>query len=331
MRLAIHLQSLSNPASTAVFPLPSGRAPIGVVLIGAGRRVTSDVVPSLESHDHRFDVVGIYARTTASVFTPQRRHDVQPVHFLDDNALRATRFIYVGVPREAVLPVLHVLRRWSSRELILDTPVPTSRRALSILGRFKRVHVAEDCAYLPWLDALHSFWAANRLTGPLHIECDRSAFRYHAVALVKALCGTAETPGTVVAAERKAGIFSICLTNGTATIREPRDYSAGTLRVSRDGVTVSSHRADGVIVVEMLSESGLCVGFDIGGTRVLLSRPESLLIGKLIEGDSIVSRMGDLKRVGLARMFAIMAEGKEPWRLLPGLDDSKVDQVGERR
>jgi hypothetical protein len=79
----------------------------------------------------------------------------------------------------------------------------------------------------------------------------------------------------------------------------------------------------------MLSDSGLCVGFEIDGTRVALSRPESLLLGKISQDDSIVSRMADLKRVGLARMFALMAEDKEPWPLAQGLDDSKVDQVGD--
>ena len=168
------------------------------------------------------------------------------------------------------------------------------------------------------------FWTANGLTGRGD-ECDAQHSLYHAVAR-QGECGTAT--GTVVAAERTPGAFAIRLTNGTAIIREPRDYSAGTLRVTRNGVTVSSHPADGAVVVEMLSESGLCVGFAIGGTRVPLTRPESLLLGKIRPDDSIVSRMADLKRVGLARMFALMADGEEPWSLEQGLDDAKVDQVG---
>ena len=78
----------------------------------------------------------------------------------------------------------------------------------------------------------------------------------------------------------------------------------------------------------MLSEDGLCAGFDVGGARARLTRAESLLVGPIGPGDSIVSLMGALKRVGLARMFAMIADGKDPWPLEQGLDDAKVDQVG---
>jgi choline dehydrogenase-like flavoprotein len=327
IRLARHLQRVATPAATSVSQTPIRGAAAGFLLIGAGHRVSEDVVPSLESHDDRFEVVGIYTRTPASVFGPRRRYDVQPVTSLRDDMLGDARFIYVGVSREAVVPVLKVLRRWSSRELILDTPVPTSRRAVSILRRFKRVHVAEDSPYLPWLEAVRGFWAATGLTGPVDINFDRSAYHYHGVALAKALCGTDDTPATVVASERKAGIFSIRLNNGTARITEPRDYAVGTLSVTRGGVTISSHAADRVVPIKILSENGLCVGFDVGGATALLSRPESLLVGKIAANDSIVSRMGALKRVGLARMFAMMADNKEPWPLARGLDDARVDQV----
>jgi hypothetical protein len=123
-------------------------------------------------------------------------------------------------------------------------------------------------------------------------------------------------------------VFSIRLDNGTATIIEPRDYAVGTLRVMRGGITIASHAAEGAVPIEILKEDGLCVGFDVGGARVSLSRPESVLVGKLAPGDTVVSLMSRLKRVGLARMFAMIQQQKEPWPLAQGLDDSRVDQVG---
>ncbi len=326
IRLAVHLRSLFVSPGVVVQPLAS-RASTGFVVVGAGRRISGDVVPSLESHGDLFRVAGIYARTTASVFGPVRRYDVQAMEALTDDALAGARFIYVAVPGNAVVPVLETLQRWPDRELVLDTPVPTTPRALSLLRGFKRVHIAEDSVYLPWLEAVRTFWAANGLTGPVEIEFDRSGYRYHAVALARALCGTAESPAAVLAAERKDGVFAIRLTNGTARIIEPRDYAVGTLRVTRGGITLSSHKADGAVLIDVLTEDGLCTGFDVGGARVLLSRPESFLIGRVAPDDSIVSLMGQLKRVGLARMFAMMAENKIPWTLEQGLDDAKVDQA----
>jgi hypothetical protein len=77
----------------------------------------------------------------------------------------------------------------------------------------------------------------------------------------------------------------------------------------------------------VLTADGLCVGFAGGGARASLSRPESILVGKVAPRDTVVSLMGPLKRVGLARMFAMMEEGQDPWPLARGLDDSAVDQV----
>jgi hypothetical protein len=75
------------------------------------------------SHGGSFQIGGIYARSAASVFGARRRYDVKPLDSLRGDALNGAQFVYVAVPRDAVVPVLKVLRRWPNREIILDTPV----------------------------------------------------------------------------------------------------------------------------------------------------------------------------------------------------------------
>ena len=301
-----------------------------ILIVGAGRRVQEDVLPVLESIPETFDSLSFVATKSRQLIGRCRTYEVLPIFHIRN--FKDFDYIYIAVPPSALRSVLkHLNTAQSNAELIVDTPADISWSTLSMIRRFRRVHVAEDVVMLPWIDTLHNFWRSNNLSGMVSVEFDRSAYFYHGVALAKVICGSFDSPGNVIKSGRRGSTLSIQLDRGRVVMNEPRDYEKGIIRLSRGGVVISSHVEPESITLQIIRNDKLCRGFQIDSVKSELSLAESKLIGNVEDEDTIVSRMLDIKRVGLLKMMIQIASGKSPWSLEQGQDDFRVAAVSPGR
>jgi len=196
-----------------------------IIIIGAGKRVAGDVLSALATLADEFSIEGIYAPHAGSLVNARGSFEVRPLGELAERDFQNTRFAYVAVPRHAVAEILELLP--DRMEIILDTPAPLSPKLNRRLRRFSNVHIAEDCAYLPWLAEVRTKYAPIR-----RIECLQSVSRSHGIAIIKALCGPVRWGwrwGNTI--HLRAGVTWVRIT-------EPRDYSRGRLFINGNELQV---------------------------------------------------------------------------------------------
>jgi hypothetical protein len=324
IRLADHLGADLDRASTPP-RVSTVRPPKRLVLIGFGHRVRTDVVPALESIGEDVQIVDIYARSPGMIFGRSRAFPVTKL--AGDRTLRSDDFntVYIGVPPAALVDVLRRLPASSrSVNVILDTPAPIDGGVLKALRGFGRVSIAEDSVFLPWLELLRQFWHQHADDRPVTIECVKSVYRYHGVALVKVLCGAAASPAKVTAVTHLPDAVRLQVGQTQVTIVEPRDYATGVIRIKGRKTAVSSNREEGYDTLEIRRDGSRLIGFALGDLRSDLSESESQLVGAVGPDDTIVSLMHQLTRVGLARMLSSIADGNPGWSLAEAVDDLLV-------
>ncbi len=318
-----------------------------VIVIGAGGRVVTDVLPALLSQPETFELAGVFARTERSIELTGRsglagtRVDVLPLDRLGAADVTAADLVCVSVTKQAVPKVLGKLSSLPRRgtRLLVDTPPVLFKQAgkLGVFEGWSSVDVAEDCATLPWIDLVRE--AGPELIGSIdRVVCHRSAWRYHGHGLLKALLGCRQ----LSSARRRGGRIELNFADGgRGVIVEPRDYAAGHFEIhGPDGVITDSParlRAVGVIEegarvheLALLTERGRARGFRLGRHETVLTPGESELLGPVEPGDTITTRMDDLKRVGLARLQGRVAHGESVYPLEEGLDDMAVDFLLEK-
>lgn len=307
IRLAEHIRQMFS-IDTDVENDVMNKAGDNIVIIGAGKRVSADILPALESLPDKFIVKDIYARHRAAVFGNRKRYDVFPISSLSKERLQGVRFIYLAVPPRSVAQVLKGLPPADKNaELIIDTPVSLPLGIWRILPEhYRRVHVAEDSVFLPWIPL------AKRMGRIKRIDCMQSVYRYHGIALVKAL-----TSNTIRYGWRWGNRIWLHAGKTLVRIVEPRDYEHGKLFI--DGKEV-----------ELLREGNQCAGFRLGGKSERLSPEESRLAGYVEKGDTIISKMAELKRVGLRRLLAAASIGEETWGIEEGRSDARTDRFLHR-
>ncbi|MBI5469883.1 GMC family oxidoreductase [Candidatus Kaiserbacteria bacterium] len=315
IRLAKHLKNLFKVHA-------SGKTATGkpILIFGAGRRITTDVIGVLEVLPDAFRITKVFARRPSALFTRNATYLVHPVAELSPRDIADTTYLYMAVPHVGIENALRTVTQHdcSHIELIIDTPAfpldPKLYRA------FKHVHVAEDSVTLPWLETVR---AAKDSIGPIRsIIIDRSANRHHAISLVKALAGQ------VRFALKWGDRISISCRNGVrALVIEPRDYKKGTLTIRGQMQTLGDRARAGVVAIEPLCEKEYCTGFKIGNIETKLTPVESELVGRFGPEDTVITKMLELKRVGLYRMLARIGKGEVVWSLEAGLDDSRIDRA----
>lgn len=263
-----------------------------VLVFGAGRRVAEDVVPVLEKLSNEYHIGGIFAQRPGVIIGQSRMHQVRSMESLRKEDLDSARVVYVAVPPEERKSVLSALACHDTSRiiLILDTPV----RRLTGLSRFAAVYAAEDMTALPWLDLFKN----KKVT---EVECDRSVYEYHGVALARALCRATLGTHSWIVGYRRGNVSRLVSGRLRVQVREPRDYERGTLRIVSAGA-----ESDTILCVV---HAGFCRGFLYGNERADLTQIESDLAGEFLSSDTVVTKMLALKRVGLYRMFKLLREG----------------------
>lgn len=308
IRLARHILSSMEPArvSHMLFTDAARRSESirsNVVIVGAGKRISEDVIPVFESLADIFSITGVYARHASAVLGSKQVYDVRPTDTIDE--AKKVDLLYVAVPTKALLSVLKQLaNHQKTAQLIVDTPVPLNQDVLQELCKWSRATVAEDSTFLPWIACIEHV--------PRAIVCDRSLYRYHGVALIKKLARHD------VAFGLRFGNRKWLFAGRTrAKFIEPRDYLHGRLFI--DGEQP-----------QIISKGGTCVGFSYRKSHTSLSEAESQLMGRVDEHDSIVSRMPEVKRVGLRRLICNFRAGDTTWSIQDGYSDARIDQIVHR-
>jgi choline dehydrogenase-like flavoprotein len=324
IRLAEHVGRTVLGLSTRDFPSAKGRA--SAVIIGAGRRVTEDVLPAFEAAETDYVVSAVFARRTRAFFGRLKTYQILPLSELNAETVKSADIIYVAVPPGEVASVLQLLTAFSCTHvrLVLDTPA-TSPETLD-LAAFKSVHVAEDSTELPWIEVVRR---ATKHGGPLgrlkRVVCQRSVYRYHGMALIKALCAPPDArAGHISSGFRMfSGLYIKC-SETRALIQEPRDYESGRLWIEGERGVASDRAEDGRLPISLKHENDRCIGFTLGSMEAALSDAESELMGRIKAHDTIITRMLDIKRVGLLRLLGKIKRG-EGWTLADGVNDLVVD------
>ena len=300
-----------------------------VLVIGAGERVNTDVLPALRSLPDRYEVLDIFARSRRPLAGGVTH--TRDFRSLTDEDVLTADLAYIAVSKGAVPEVLKRLAEHPSGHLdvLIDTPVLMFKHLghARLFEGFRNTWVAEDCSTLPWLDTVKE--ARARWLGPLSsVTFDRSAYRYHGFAMLKTLFD-----GEALKTARKRRVdggaqFTLHFMNGAqGVLLEPRDYVRGCWHMTGrgGGLTDANGVRPGEQRLELVIDGNLCTGFRIGEIQTALTSEESALLGDVEDDDTVTTRMEELKRVGLRRLLVNVADGRGAYDLWNGLDDMLVE------
>lgn len=307
-----------------------------ILVIGAGGRVTDAVLPALARLGGKLELGGVFARKERDVEArgPDTRgavHRVRPLASLTASEVAAAHLVYVVVAKPAVGRVLTELARFDVAhvELVLETPVVLFKHLHHVrrVAPFARASVAEDLCALPWMDLVRRATVPDGALGaPRHVELDRSGYAYHGVALAKALLGAQRVSR---GRRRRTGgteLRTLRFVGGTAaTWTSPRDYSVGAVTLTCARGVASDRPAPGVLPLRPLLSGARQVGVQLGDDVLGFDDDEGALCTAADPSASLTTRMQDMKRIGLLRLFRGLAEGRPAYPLTSGLDDMLVD------
>ena len=303
-----------------------------LLIIGSGKRVCDAALPALQPLQN-VKIHKIFGRKEKTIQSQSNEFAVTSINDLGEADIKQTDIIYIAVKQPGVAEVLSRLSRYnlSRVDLLIETPVIPFHelKHIDLFTRFKNVWVAEDCTRLPCFDLISPGEAKE-------VHFDRSGYKYHAVALSKMLLGC----GEINRAERttaKGGtvLDTLFFSNGSkATIRSPRDYDNGNFSIKTNDrlLSDSTARGDNEETLKPMLEGDVCKGFVLGERKILLTEEEICVLGRWGQSATITSKMHDLKRVGLYRMFKDIIEEKGSYELNDALDDMAVsyylDNIG---
>lgn len=267
------------------------------LIIGAGKRVCEDFIPALLA-TKKFKIKNIFATKYKSINVNHKTYDVLPLVKLIKKNLIACDYIYIAIPPKSLNDVFNFLSLFNTQEkiLIIDTPFGSIRhqRNIRFFKNYKEIYIAEDAAYLPWINA------ARRKCGVIKkIVFDRSGYKYHAIATAKALLGN----HNFIKAQKYKNhikIESKTLSDlGEIHIIEPRDYTKGKIEIYGSRLFLTDSHNSKKKNMWPIIKNDLCIGLNIAGEIIYFKKNEIFLIGSVNNFTSITSLTHQLKRIGL--------------------------------
>lgn len=307
-------------------------APISVLVIGTGKRVLQTALPAFAAHSDKFQIASLYARRAKTVSANGRDYEVGAFENFSAKDLEGIDLVYLAVTKDAVPQVLAKLTSFdvASTDVLIDTPVVRFKhfRHSARLNAFRNAWVAEDIAFLPWLETLNAAFTAGDLGSLRTVILNQSAYAYHGVSLAKSVsaCNTIKR-GRRTANTAHAGTRFMRLSSGVQIhIIEPRNYEAGSMIFAGSkGVIADYPFRKGTQLLESLVENGRVTGFRCGEHSTTLTPAESALTTGDPDRATVTHRMNACKRVGFARLIASIAAGKGGYPVQEAMDDMVVD------
>ncbi|MGK0220181.1 MAG: hypothetical protein ACI9HE_003691 [Planctomycetota bacterium] len=310
-------------------------APLSVLVIGTGKRVLSTALPAFAAHADKFQIARLYARRAKTITAAGSDYEVGAFENFSATDLEGIDLVYLAVTKDAVPQVLAKLTSLNvaNADVLIDTPVVRFKhfRHCARLNAFRNAWVAEDIAFLPWLDTLKAAFAAGDLGSLRTVILNQSAYAYHGVSLAKSVSGC----NTIKIGRRKAntahaGTRFMSLSSGVQIhIIEPRNYEAGSMIFAGSkGVVADYAFREDTHVLEPLVENGQITAFRCGEHSTKLTPAESALTAGDPEGATVTHRMNACKRVGFARLIESIAAGGQSGGGYPvqeAMDDMVVD------
>lgn len=303
-----------------------------VMIVGVGKRVREVALPAFARIADRFEVADLRARTAREASDGLQA--VRAFDALTAEELAAVDLVYVAVGKPAVPAVLGRLARFdrSAVELLIETPVLVVKqfRHAPLLTGWRRTTVAEDCAWLPWIDVVRA--AEATWLGPVReVRFAHSAWKYHGLAMLKTLLGddrirTAKRIGPIDGGRRELRFAA----GGVGVVLEPRDYATGSFTVTGDGGTLSDAPSDDAVRLQMTFDGAVVRGFAAGDARTTLDDDEAALQEPRPTDAGVTARMEDWKRIGFLRLLRAIAAGDGAYPLGQGVDDMLVDDLLDR-
>ncbi|MEM9380822.1 MAG: hypothetical protein AAGB93_12790 [Planctomycetota bacterium] len=306
--------------------------PIEVLIVGAGKRVRTAVVPAFHRAPELYTIRHLAGRTERTETIDGSDYAVRPLEALRTSDLEGIGLVFLCVAKDAIPGVLARLAalRPSQASLLIDTPVVRFKhlRAARHLRAFRSVSVAEDCTTLPWLDAVRASVAAGDIGALRSVVFTQSAWAYHGVAMAKTILG--ERSVRSGRRHKHGGEFAsrrLVLGGMEALFLEPRDYAHGRLAIVGTQGALCDHDqgAVGALRLRALVEAGACRGFAAGDHTVRLDDAEASLMRSVSEHASTTALTEAAKPVGLLRLLRDLHAGGPGYPLSAGLDDMVVD------
>ena len=290
-----------------------------IMMIGSGRRFNNDILPVLGLLENKYYINKIFSRRDNIIFSKNKHkiktktYSVSNIEKLNEKNISNTKYIYISVLHEQVESILEKLSQYdcSNIELIVDTPVIKKFKEYFI---FKKVHIAEDSVFLPWIDLLKNQKIKS-------IYFDKSVYGFHGISLIKKINKN----------QKQSHIYGFRFLNKTflnfknskmkVKILEPRDYSKGKIFIDDEEYPIKLFNSNNKIILKFKEK------------EVSLNEAEKSLFGELKEGnqDTIINRMHDLKRVGLYRLLNSIYDTGNSWSLDDGINDYKIDRDLHRK
>ncbi len=333
-----------------------------MLVVGAGKRVLETALPALAQLHGQLEIEAVCGRKVRPVSAAGRNWIVERLDSLSSERLRAVNFVYVAVGKASVAPVLtDILARGAQgATLLLETPglLLKHLRHRPLLARFRAAWIAEDCAFLPWIECARSALARADLGPPRAVVFLQSAYAYHGVATARALLGASRVTRGRRNSAAKQRLRSMHFDNGgQAFSLEPRDYSIGRLAIFSERGLVSDAGWDerieafepharaigglvaagwtraafqGALRLEPECAGGQMVSVRCGSARTPLDQAEQQLAARDAASSGIVQRMESMKRVGFLRLVRSLLAGGPAHPVELGLEDMLVDWWLER-
>lgn len=320
-----------------------------VVVLGAGQRVRDTILPALAALPGRFVIDGVFARSEKTIEARGVAYQTESFDNLTATRLEGVDLVYLCVAKHAVPLVLRRLQECGPDriQLLIETPVLLFKQlgSLSLLDAFAGVHVSEDTSSLPWVETLAEARAAGLFGPPRQLLFDRSAWRYHGLAMTRTLldCATIRRASRRRDSAQALRVKLHMLSGAVGEIIEPRDYTSGhwllqsapaggSVRAVGDDVLVTdaADPLQGALQLQTVIDGRRCRGFRIGDVTTGLEPAESDLLGPVAAADTATFLTDRLKGVGLMRMLCSLHAGNGGYALELGLDDMLVDYLLEK-
>ena len=222
-----------------------------VLIIGAGRRVKNNFLPSLRCLADRFEIVGVHARTAERLDPLCALWTVPPVHRLDDVDFTAVDVVVISVPTAQNANVLRqVVARAPGATIVIDTPIAWSLAEFAetrpLLARFGRVVVTEDYMNFPPFALARQAVAGGLIGSPRAVTLTNIGFFYHGLALIRSFYGFARVVGARASAiGARATVVRYSFGEGrTGFVIGPYRKSAGSFVIEGASGSISDATGD---------------------------------------------------------------------------------------